>query len=724
MQESFYEYALTTIKGRALPDVRDGLKPVHRRILYGMSALHMTHNKPHKKSARIVGDILGKYHPHGDSSVYEAMVRLSQDFTLMIPLVDGHGNFGSIDGDGAAAMRYTEARLSLAGERLSQDLEKGVVTFQSNYDESEVEPTVLPARFPNLIVNGSEGIATGMATNIPSHNPQEVADAWAYMIEHEERANEALLLTKLSAPDYPMGGVIVNEADVRDFYTTGYGTVTMRGVHHIEEPGGAVTRLVFTELPRKAIGSKNDLVNKLIDLVNKRVLPEVVDVVDESSREGIRLVIDVKKDTDMDRFLNKLWLRTDLQSSDRMQFLVLIGGKPETISLMRYFQEYIAFQKDLHIKRHAYLLKEVVDRLEIVDGLLTAHSVMDVLIDAIRHAHSAKTLVHCLTAGEVSGIDWHLKKHQTVAKKFAFTKRQAEAILNRQLRTLTGLDIKQLTKEQAKLNREKKHHEAVMTDKLALKRELLKDVDAFRSDYPASRRTTVTTRTTDVAILEERVVEPIGVLVDVNGFAQTRESIAGTALDAWLRADTDVTDTVAVFTSTGNLYHIRVTDIPTDKKIPLQVLSELQPGEKIVYLALGSQLATKTFFVLTQLGKGKLLKGTELVTKGYRSKTFYTKLDTKRADAVCFLTDAPPKKWVVVQTDAKRGGRIDMTDARVPLGEKGKSAMGSGLVKMKKGEQLTAIHPVTGLEADLSGTHVSTYPDVTGITVKPLPSSS
>ena len=339
MQSSFYEFAMTTITNRALPDVRDGLKPVHRRIIYGMSELKMFHDTPHKKSARIVGDILGKYHPHGDSSVYDAMVRLSQDFSLYIPVVDGHGNFGSIDGDGAAAMRYTEARLSLAGERLASDLEKDIVDFQLNYDDSEKEPTVLPARFPNLIVNGSKGIATGMATNIPTHNPLEVADAWRYMISYEGRANEKTLLSKLSAPDFPYGGEIVNKEEVTKFYKTGYGKVIMRGKHHIEDTKGKSKRIVFTELPHNVIGNKNKLVNDIIQLVNNNELVEVVDVVDESSREGIRLVISVKSNTDIDKFMNKLWLKTNLQTNDSLQFLVLINGRPETITLQRYFEE-------------------------------------------------------------------------------------------------------------------------------------------------------------------------------------------------------------------------------------------------------------------------------------------------------------------------------------------------------------------------------------------------
>lgn len=720
MEQSFYDYAMTTITNRALPDIRDGLKPVHRRILYGMSELKNYHNKPHKKSARIVGDILGKYHPHGDSSVYEAMVRLSQDFSLMIPVVDGHGNFGSIDGDGAAAMRYTEARLSLAGEKMASDLDKELVNFQSNYDDAEIEPVVLPARFPNLIINGSEGIATGMATNIPTHNPLEVAKAWEYMIKNEGKVDEDKLIRIIHAPDYPYGGIIVNEKEVLDFYRTGYGSVTMRGKHEIEDRKHGRKGIVFTELPRSAIGSKNRLVNQLIEAVNDKVLTEVVDVIDESSREGIRLVLEVKKGTDIERFLNKLWLKTKLQSSERMQFLVLIDGKPRTINIQEYFEEYIKFQKELHIRRNKYLLARVKERLEIVDGLLEAYDVMDSLIDAIRNAKTSKELLKCLTKGDTSGINWRLKKHRDIAKKYHFTKRQAEAILNRRLRTLTGLDIKQLTKEQKKLEKEKNHHIAIIEQPKVLRKELLKDVKQLREDYPIKRRSLVTTRVTDADVLEEKVAEKIGIVIDENNFIQARDSVSGTSLDLPLREDTNTNDTVAVFTSKGNLYQIKVTDIPVDKKVPIQVLSKMKVGEKVLKVLLGSQIANETFFVLTKNGRAKLTEGKELITKGYRSRTNFTKVDTRRKDKVIVCSVDSVDKWLVVRTNDGRGGRINLRDKDLPFKKYGKNAMGSFIVKMKKGEHLTKIAPARSTKVNVWGEEVKEYNNVTGVTVKPL----
>lgn len=720
MKESFYDYAMTTITSRALPDVKDGLKPVHRRILFGMSQLKMTHNKPHKKSARIVGDILGKYHPHGDSSVYEAMVRMSQDFSLMIPLVDGHGNFGSIDGDGAAAMRYTEARLSLAGETMTMDLEKGLVDFVPNYDDSEKEPTVLPARFPNLLINGSEGIATGMATNIPTHNPNEVVDAWRYMVQYGSRANEETLLKKLCAPDYPMGGVITNANDLRSFYQTGYGKVVMRAKHHVEEEKGIVKRIVFTELPNKSIGTKNNLINQLIELVNDQTLNEVTDVVDESSRDGIRLVLDIKKGTNVNRLLDKLWLKTNLQSSDRMQFLVLVDGQPQTISLMQYFEHYIAFQKDLQRKKHSYLSDVVKDRLEIVKGFLEAHRVLDVVIDAIRHAETHQAILNCLIKGDTSHIDWRLKKHAKIAKDFAFTPRQAEAILNRRLRSLTALDEQALLKEEASLNKAYAYHQKVLTNANALKKELLGDVDVFKKQYATDRRSTLTNQKVDVDAIEERLAKRVQIHIDDNGYVISKSKNGKAPEGALLATEASVTDTLAVFTSFGNLYQVKVDDVSSDKKIPIQVLAQMQPGEKFLYIGLGSAFEETEWFVLSKLGKGKRIAGTDLMTKGFRSKTYYTKLDTKKNDEIVLCTPKLPEQWLVVETNLNRGGRIDLTDESVPYKTYGKAAKGSTLVKMKKGEYLSFIATPEAQTEIVNGTQTQQWTDVTGVTVKPL----
>lgn len=722
MEQSFYDYAITTITNRALPDVRDGLKPVHRRILYGMNELKMYHNKPYKKSARIVGDILGKYHPHGDSSVYEAMVRLSQDFSLMIPVVDGHGNFGSIDGDGAAAMRYTEARLSLAGETMSLDLDKKIVDFQNNYDDSEKEPTVLPARFPNLLVNGSEGIATGMATAIPTHNPLEVANAWEYMIKKGKKAKLDELIKLIHAPDYPYGGMIINEEEVVEFYKNGYGRVAMRGQYHLEDAPRNRQRIVFTELPRRSIGSKNRLINQLINAVNDKTLVEVVDVVDESSREGIRLVLEVRKDTDIDLLMNKLWLNTELQSSERMQFLVLIDGQPETINIKEYYEEYIKFQKELHVKRNTYLLNEVETRLEIVDGLLYAHSVMDSLIDAIRNAKSSKDLINCLTKGDTTGIDWRLKKHMKVAKNFHFTKRQAEAILNRRLRTLTGLDIKQLSNEQDELYKQKAFHESVINDKKVLQKELLKDVQNFKNSYPIKRKTEVTTKTTDAVTLEELAAEKIGITVDEDGFAQARDSVSGTSLDLPLREDTDTNDTVAVFTSKGNMYQVRTTDIPMDKKMPLQVLAKMEPGEKIICLMLGSQIENEEFFMITKHGRAKIIEGKDIVTNSFRAKTYFARVHKKTKDEIIKLSTKTPGKWLIVETNNRRGGRIDLKNKDVPFRKMGKSAMGSIVVRMKKGEYITFVDTGETTKSSVKEDKkiISDYEEVTNRTVRKL----
>lgn len=715
MQQSFIDYAMTTITNRALPDVRDGLKPVHRRLMYGMRNLKLYHNTPHKKSARIVGDVLGRLHPHGDSSVYEAMVRLSQDFSLNVPLVDGHGNFGSIDGDGAAAMRYTEARLSEAGESLSQDLEKGVVNFKENYDGSEKEPVVLPARIPNLLINGSEGIATGMATNIPTHNAQEVAEALQYVLRYEEKAKVEKIVEKLPAPDFPMGGLIVNKDELDSFYFKGYGKVVMRGEYKIEEEKGKKS-VVFTSIPTKSVGNKTRLMEELTELVHDGILSEASKVVDESNREGIRIVFSLKKDADVDTFLNKCWLKSKLQDWDRMQFLVLVNGKPQTLNVLEYFLHYIDFQKEIHTKRNEYLLSELEKRKEIVDGLLKAHSVMDALIDAIRSSASTKTLMGCLTKGNTGRITFRLKKHEKVAKKFNFTERQAEAILNRRLRTLSGLDINKLEKEQKELMKEKDRLLGILNDETLLKKELSKDINLLIRTHGEPRKTKLTqAKTIDESVLEEKVAGTYGVVVDNNGYVRKLDTVSGTKTDVILREDISATDTVCLFTTKGNLYQVRVDDIP-EKNTPIQALSSMEPGEKLLYVTTNNAMLNTKYVIFTQNGKSKILDGKLLETKGFRSKTFFAKIDTKNKDKIAFITTDKPKKYIVVETSEKRGGYIDLGNEQVPFKEYGKSAKGSTIVKMKKNETLTKVQYYDRINEEIK----NKYEDVTNRTVRNL----
>lgn len=655
MSQSYIDYAMTTITDRALPDVRDGLKPVHRRLLFGMRMLGITPDKPHKKSARIVGDVMGKYHPHGDSSLYDAMVRMAQDHSLYVPLVDGHGNFGSIDGDSAAAMRYTEARLSKAGDMMLNDLEKDVVEFRPNYDDTEREPAVLPARFPNLLINGVEGIATGMSTNIPTHNPTEVAEALLYVLKTKNPTIDGVM-KHLSAPDFPYGGLIINEEEVKEFYRTGYGRVVMRAKHHTEPASYGKTKIVITEIPKKSMGSKTRLLNTIIELVNDRTLDEVVDVVDESNREGIRMVIEVRKGTDIDDFLNKLWLKTKLQDSERMQFLVLVDGQPKTISVLEYFQHYIAFQEELTYKRYTYLLNRTNARLEVVQGLITAHGMIDAVIDAIRGSKTTQDAENCLVHGNVTNISFSMVKNRKLAENFSFTQSQTEAILNMRLQRLIGLEMEKLDKEQKLLLKQQKEAHEILTKPARLMKELVKDAEEIKKLYPWERRSAVTTASTR-KILQKKVVRNVTVVVDRFGYIKLTEDKVDEKDQVTFKKEATSNDKVVVFTNKGNIYQLKVKDIPSGKKkdrgTPLQVLAEMDDDEVMLHVTVDTAFEEAKFLFLTKMGNSKVVNGTEFKT--IRKKLQGTRLQDE--DVLVAVLPVTEKQEVVVLTHRGRGVR-------------------------------------------------------------------
>lgn len=676
MNQSFIDYAMTTITDRALPDVRDGLKPVHRRILYGMKALGITHDKPHKKSARIVGDVLGKYHPHGDSSVYMAMVRMAQDFSLMIPLVDGHGNFGSIDGDSPAAMRYTEAKLALASDLMLMDLEKEVVAFKSNYDDTETEPSVLPSRIPNLLINGSEGIATGMATNIPTHNPKEVADALLYCIKTKTPTIEGIM-KHLSAPDFPMGGIIINEEEVKDFYTKGYSRVVMRAKHTIETGQYGKTLIVFTELPKKSVGSKTALINKLIDAVNNKVLEEVSDIRDESSREGIRVVIEVRKGIDINDFMNKLWVKTRLQESERVQFLVLVNGQPKTLNILEYFNEYIAYQKELIIKRNQFLLRKYHQRLEIVEGLISAHGQIDAIIDAIRGAKTTEDVQSCLINGETKDIVFTLIKNKKKAKAFRFSKAQAASILNMRLSKLIGLEMEKLEKEKIQIESDIEEANLIIHDENALKKELIKDALKLKELYPGKRRSLVTTAHTSKLSTKKKVTD-VKVVIDRFGYVKTVDSYDEEDTTIVYKSDATSEDKVAVFTNKGNLHQIKMKAIPhsknKDRGIPIQVLADMDSDETPLFTTIHCNFEKEQYLFLTQKGNVKIVEGKDFISN--RKKLIGIKL--MEEDELISVKLYNKEKEIVVLTKKGKGLRVKTK----PIPRAKKSTIGNKVAKL------------------------------------------
>ena len=448
MQKSFINYAMSVIIARALPDVRDGLKPVQRRTLYDMYELGIRYDRPYRKSARIVGDTMGKYHPHGDSSIYDALVVMAQDFKKEIPLVDGHGNFGNIEGDGAAAMRYTEARLQkITQDAMLADLDKDVVDFVPNFDETEKEPSVLPCRFPNLLVNGSEGIAVGMATSIPPHNFGEVVDAMkAYM--QNENITTRELLHYVKGPDFPTGGIVCNKDELPDIYETGVGKIKLRGVVEIEKGKNGKLNLVISQIPYTMIGANiSKFLQDIAALYESKKAPEIVDISNQSSKEGIRIVIELKKDTDVDNFKNLLYKKTRLEDTFGVNMIAIADGRPETLGLKSIIAKNVAFQYEVATRKYTNLLNKELEKREIQEGLIRACNIIDLIIEILRGSKDRNMVKTCLTSGVTDGIHFRSKESRIMASQLNFTEKQANAILDMRLYKLIGLEIDALMKE-------------------------------------------------------------------------------------------------------------------------------------------------------------------------------------------------------------------------------------------------------------------------------------
>ena len=448
MRKSYIDYAMSVIVARALPDVRDGLKPVQRRTLYDMYELGIRYDKPYRKCARIVGDTMGKYHPHGDSSIYEALVVMAQEFKKGMTLVDGHGNFGSIEGDGAAAMRYTEARLAkLTQEVYLADLDKNIVDFGPNFDETEKEPVVLPVRIPNLLVNGAEGIAVGMATSIPPHNLGEVVDAVKAYMKNSDISTKGLMKF-IKGPDFPTGGIVVNKDDLAAIYETGTGKIKLRGKVEVEEMKGGKKRLVITEIPYTMIGAGiGKFLNDVCALVESKKTTDIVDISNQSSKEGIRIVIDLKKGADVENLTNMLYKKTRLEDTFGVNMLAVANGRPETMGLKKIIEHHVDFQFEMATRKYQTLLGKEQDKKEIQEGLIKACDVIDLIIEILRGSQSVKDAKACLTRGETENIRFKSGISKKMAAMLRFTERQATAILEMRLYKLIGLEIEALQKE-------------------------------------------------------------------------------------------------------------------------------------------------------------------------------------------------------------------------------------------------------------------------------------
>ena len=638
MKTSYRDYAMSVIVARALPDVRDGLKPVQRRILYAMKELGLSPDKPHRKSARIVGDTMGKYHPHGDSSIYDALVHMTEDYSLNAPLVDGHGNFGSIDGDGAAGMRYTEARLSKPGMMLLDNLDKGLVDFLPNFDDSEKEPAVLPATLPNLLINGTTGIAVGMATNIPPHNPTEVIDA---VIAYMDRPGISIdkLMDYIPAPDFPTGGIIINASDMRDIYEKGEGKIRLRARTEIEKGDAGRTNIVITEIPYTISGNKLKLVESLAALAKDKVFDEIYDVRDESSKEGIRIVVEVKKGRDIDNLLNGLYKKSQMEDTYGVNLLAIRPtengtGQPKVFNLKSLIEEFVLFQEDLYTREYQFLLEKAKKRLEIVEGLMKATDVIDLIIEILRGSSSVKQAKTCLIEGITEGIKFKSKASEKEAATLSFTENQADAILAMQLSKLIGLEILKLHEENDTLIANIAEYEKVLSDSKELYKVIKGRLREFKKIFNSPRRTSLMD-TVAKAYVEKVVIEDLYVCFDRFGYTKAIDAAAfGRASEETKKDFSFVlkiknTDKLCIFTDKGNMHQVKMEKVPRckmkDKGTLIHSLCKMENDEEGLLYVSFEELFESILLFVTKNGYIKLVSGAEFETG--RQMIAATKLD-------------------------------------------------------------------------------------------------
>lgn len=657
MKQSYIDYAMSVIVDRALPDVRDGLKPVHRRILYAMKELNNTHDKPYKKSARIVGEVIGKYHPHGDSAVYDAMVRLAQDFNLMVPLIEGHGNFGSIDGDSAAAMRYTEARLAPVAQEILSDIEKSTVPFNDNFDNTLKEPVVLPSKFPHLLVNGVNGIAVGMSTNIPTHNLQEITRGIIRYIDNPNISVKQLMRT-IKGPDFPTGGIISNKKDLYKIYEKGNGTIKIRGKVKVEPSSHGKKNVVITEIPYTYSGNKSAFIEKFINQVKDRKIEEVIDIRDESDKDGIRIVLEVKRGVDIDQFLNKLYTRTPLEDTFGVHMLALVDGKPQVLSLKDMIVHFVAFQKEITLKKYSHLLKKAKERQEILSGLLEATNVIDTIIEAIRGSKDVKMAKACLMHGKTDGIQFRTKKAEKQAKTFSFTEIQAQSILDMRLQRLIQLEINELNKELKKLNALIKQYKLILNDEETLMSVIKEYVEEIGKKYGTKRKTEIDDIETEEYV-EEIVEEEIQILIDRFGYIKSTEisNIKRMGEDTIKEIPYTFTllntDKVALFTNKGMFYRIRALDIPKakilDRGVPIENLTKMK-NEQIIWVGKYEELLNGLVLISTKKGFVKVVNGSEFDT--IRSSIMATKLkEDDEIVSIIPIKDVPDYVCMITKND-------------------------------------------------------------------------
>ncbi|MGN0710216.1 MAG: DNA gyrase subunit A [Anaerovoracaceae bacterium] len=685
MKNSYIDYSMSVIVGRALPDVRDGLKPVHRRILYGMSELGVTPDKPHKKSARIVGEVMGKYHPHGDSSIYEAMVRLAQDFSIRYLLVDGHGNFGSVDGDGAAAMRYTEARMTPFALQMLRDIDKDTVDFMPNFDGEEKEPIVLPSRFPNLLVNGSNGIAVGMATSIPPHNLGEVIDASVYMIDHEDATIDDLVKI-VKGPDFPTGATIMGKNSAKEAYRTGQGKVLVRATTEIEETSKGRQQIVVTEIPYQV--NKARLIEKIAELVKEKKLDGISDIRDESNREGMRIVIELKRDANPQITLNRLYKHTQLQESFSMIMIALVNGQPRTLSLYEILDEYLKHQKEVVTRRTIFDKKKAEARAHILEGLRIALDNIDEIIKIIRASYS--------------------DAKEKLMERFGLSEIQAQAILDMQLRRLQGLEREKIENEYNELMKKIAYYNSLLEDEKKLMGVVKDELLEIKDKWGDERRTKIVA---DVSELEEEDLieeETVAITLTHLGYLKRMplssyktQKRGGKGITGLTTRENDFVkdlimtsthDTLMFFTNTGKAHKLRAYEIPeasrTAKGMPAVNFLSLMQRERITAIIPIKEFAEDQFLIAVT--KHGTIKKTPLSQFNTNRKTGLIAINLKDGDELIGIKQTTGTNKVIIVT--KNGKCICFSEEDVR--SMGRIAGGVRAIKLEGDDEVVSMELV------------------------------
>ena len=696
MQKSFIDYAMSVIIARALPDARDGLKPVQRRTLYDMHELGIRYDRPYRKSARIVGDTMGKYHPHGDSSIYEALVVMTQEFKKGLPPVDGHGNIGKIEGDGAAAKRYTEARLQkITQEAFLADLDKDVVDFVPNFDETEKEPSVLPVKIPNLLVNGSEGIAVGMTTSIPPHNLGEVIDATKAYMQNENITTKELM-RYIKGPDFPTGGIVINKDELLDIYETGTGKIKVRGKVSYEKAKGGKTNVVITEIPYPMIGANiGKFLSDVAALAETKKTQDIVDISNQSSKEGIRIVIELRKDADAENFVNMLYKKTRLEDTFGVNMLAIYNGRPEIMGLKQIIKANVDFQYEVTTRKYTNLLAREMEKKEIQEGLIKACNVIDLIIEILRGSKDRTMAKACLVEGKTDGIKFKSKESSIMATQLNFSERQANAILEMRLYKLIGLEIEALINDHEETMANIYRYEDILDRRDSMAQVIMNELDEYKKEYTRKRRTVI--ENAEEAVYKEKELEEMDIMILMDRFGYVRSMDVATYERNKEAADAESkyiftcknTGKICLFTDMGQMHTIKALDVPfgkfRDKGVPIDNISNYSSDkETIIYMTSQTELNLRQVIFVTEKSFVKIVSGGEFDVA--KRTVAATKLNN--GDKVVSVTTFLEQRNIVLQS--KEGYFLRFSIEEIP--EMKKTAVGNRGMKLSEKDVIEAVY--------------------------------